>query len=352
MKMEEGGSAPVFLKQVSDVEVWQGDVARLSVTVTGSPTPKILWFFNGVKLTPSADRKLVFAGNDHSLILPYVSMQDEGKYTCMASNVHGEAECSAHLHVQQRVPGAPCFARTPDSVQCAPGFTAVFEYIVAGEPCPNVEWFKGTKQLFSDARHSVAHHPDGSGSLTVWECMEEDTGLYTCRAVSTLVSAPSCSLSLGNLEKQHKLYSPPPDNNEPLYFAEALPPTFLTRPESITTFVGKSAKFLCTVSGTPVIDVAWQKDGTTISPSDHYKISKVENKHQDTEITSSAKYTIHFAEGSASLEIKHLDASDAGVYICRATNSAGSKDSSSTLFIKGLAICFKILVFFFFFFFV
>lgn len=61
---------------------------------------------------------------------------------------------------------------------------------------------------------------------------------------------------------------------------------------------------------------------------------------QDTEITSSAKYTVHFAEGSASLEIKHLDASDAGVYICRATNSAGSKDSSSTLFIKGLAICF------------
>uniref|UniRef100_A0A8B9VM18 Ig-like domain-containing protein n=1 Tax=Anas zonorhyncha TaxID=75864 RepID=A0A8B9VM18_9AVES len=176
----------VFLKQVSDVEVWQGDVARLSVTVTGSPTPKILWFFNGVKLTPSADRKLVF---------------DEGKYTCMASNVHGEAECSAHLHVQQRVPGAPCFARTPDSVQCAPGFTAVFEYIVAGEPCPNVEWFKGTKQLFSDARHSVAHHPDGSGSLTVWECMEEDTGLYTCRAVSTLGEA-ACSVELLVLPKE------------------------------------------------------------------------------------------------------------------------------------------------------
>lgn len=195
MKMEEGGSAPVFLKQVSDVEVWQGDVARLSVTVTGSPTPKILWFFNGVKVTPSADRKLVFAGNDHSLILPYVSMQDEGKYTCMASNVHGEAEGSAHLHVRQRVPGAPCFARAPDSVQCAPGFTAVFEYTVAGEPCPNVEWFKGTKQLFSDARHSVAHHPDGSGSLTVWECMEEDTGPYTCRAVSTLGEA-ACSVEL------------------------------------------------------------------------------------------------------------------------------------------------------------
>lgn len=118
------------------------------------------------------------------------------------------------------------------------------------------------------------------------------------------MSAPSCSLSLGNLEKQHKLYSPPPDNNEPLYFAEALPPTFLTRPESITTFVGKSAKFLCTVSGTPVIDVAWQKDGTTISPSDHYKISKVENKHV--------------------LEISLLTTSDRGVYTCKASNKFGA----------------------------
>uniref|UniRef100_A0A8B9I2M8 Ig-like domain-containing protein n=1 Tax=Anser brachyrhynchus TaxID=132585 RepID=A0A8B9I2M8_9AVES len=338
MKMEEGGSAPVFLKQVSDVEVWQGDVARLSVTVTGSPTPKILWFFSDVKLTPSSDCKLVFAGNDHSLILPYVGMQDEGKYTCMASNVHGEAACSAHLHVRQRVPGAPCFARAPDSVQCAPGFTAVFEYTVAGEPCPDVEWFKGTERLFSDARHSVSHNPDGSGSLTVWECMEEDTGLYTCRAVSTLGEAQqlkhNCQAALGLW--LHRCSCPKSESS--LRRRKALPPTFLTRPESITTFVGKSAKFLCTVSGTPVIEVAWQKDGTTISPSDHHKISKVENKHQDTEITSSAKYTIHFAEGSASLEIKHLDASDAGVYICRATNSAGSKDSSSTLFIKGLAM--------------
>lgn len=201
-KMEEGGSAPVFLRQVSDVEVWQGDVARLSVTVTGSPTPKIQWFFNGVKLTPSTDCKLVFAGNDHSLILPYAGMQDEGKYTCTASNVHGEATCSAHLHVQQRAQGAPCFARVPESVQCAPGFTAVFEYTVAGQPCPDVEWFKGNEQLFLDARSFVAHHPDGSGSLTVQECTEEDTGLYICRAVNSLGEAV-CSAELLVLPEEH-----------------------------------------------------------------------------------------------------------------------------------------------------
>lgn len=68
--------------------------------------------------------------------------------------------------------------------------------------------------------------------------------------------------------------------------------------------MGKSAKFLCTVSGTPVIDVAWQKDGTTISPSDHHKISKVENKHV--------------------LEISLLTTSDRGIYTCKASNKFGA----------------------------
>lgn len=62
-------------------------------------------------------------------------------------------------------------------------------------------------------------------------------------------------------------------------------------------------------------------------------------KH-DKEITSSAKYAIRYEEGSASLDIKHLDTNDAGVYSCRATNSAGGKESHGTLTIKGLTSSF------------
>ncbi|XP_010009387.1 PREDICTED: titin-like [Nestor notabilis] len=227
MKME-AGQAPVFLKQVSNVEVWQGDVARLSVTVTGSPTPKVQWFFNSMKLASSTECKVVFAGNDHSLILPYAGVQDEGEYTCVASNEHGETTCSAHLHVRQRIPGVPCFTRKPDSMRCARGFTAVFEYTVAGEPCPDVLWFKGTEQLFPDARRSVAHHPDGSGSLIVQECMEEDTGLYTCKAVSALGEA-ICSAELLVLPEEHAVRRQSPalkhsavaEDQSPLSYEEA-----------------------------------------------------------------------------------------------------------------------------------
>uniref|UniRef100_A0A8C0VNG8 Ig-like domain-containing protein n=1 Tax=Cyanistes caeruleus TaxID=156563 RepID=A0A8C0VNG8_CYACU len=350
MKIEDEGKAPVFLKQVSDVEVWQGDVARLSVTVTGSPTPKIQWFLNSTKLIPCTDCKLVFAGNDHSLILPYAGVQDEGEYTCVASNVHGETSCSAQLHVRQRKPGFPCFAREPDSVRCAPGFTAVFEYTVVGKPCPDVLWSKGSEQLFSDARHSIAHRPDGSGSLTVWDCVEEDTGLYTCRAVSALGEA-TCSAELLVLPKERVV---------------TLEPAELVK--------GTNPILQCEVAGTGPFEISWYKDKKQIRSSKKYRLTS-QKAVISLEVSSfnsadvgeyecvianevgkcmcSATYILkgqdwekpyfiklHFAEGSASLEIKHLDANDAGVYICRATNSAGSKESSSTLFIKGLAICF------------
>lgn len=227
MKIEEEGKAPVFLKQISDVEVWQGDVARLSVTVTGSPTPKIQWFFNSRKLTPSTDCKLVFASNDHSLILPYAGVQDEGEYTCMASNVHGETS-SAQLHVCQGKPGFPGFAREPDSVQCAPGCRAVFEYTMVGKPCPNLLWSKGSQQLCSGARHSIAQHPDGLGSLTMWDCVQEYTVLYTCRAVSALGEAMS-SAELLVLPEEHAVcrqnlalqHSAVAEDQNPLFYKEA-----------------------------------------------------------------------------------------------------------------------------------
>lgn len=58
------GHVPIFIKEASNAEISVGDVAKLSVTVTGIPKPKIQWFFNGVMLTPSADYKFVFDGNE------------------------------------------------------------------------------------------------------------------------------------------------------------------------------------------------------------------------------------------------------------------------------------------------
>uniref|UniRef100_A0A7M4F6I8 Ig-like domain-containing protein n=1 Tax=Crocodylus porosus TaxID=8502 RepID=A0A7M4F6I8_CROPO len=190
LKVEtEEGSVPVFLKHVSSVEVRQGDVARLSVVVTGSPKPKVEWFFGGVKLMSSTDYTFVFEGNDYSLIIPYARAADQGEYTCTASN-------SGKWEVGRGVgPFPPCFVKEPESAECARGLAAVFEYSVRGEPAPQVRWFRGNRQIFPSGSHTVLHHADGSGSLTVRECQGEDAGLYTCQAWSPLGEA-ACSAEL------------------------------------------------------------------------------------------------------------------------------------------------------------
>lgn len=96
-------------------------------------------------------------------------------------------------------------------------------------------------------------------------------------------------------------------------FAEAYPPTFLSRPKSLTTFVGKAAKFLCTVTGTPVIETIWQKDGAALSPSPNRKISDAENKHV--------------------LELSNLTIQDRGVYSCKASNKFGADICQAELII-------------------
>ena len=195
------GNAPVFIKEVSNAEISIGDVAKLFVTVIGIPTPQIQWFFNGTVVTPSADYKFVFDGNDHSLIILFTKLEDEGEYTCIASNEYGQAMCSAYLKVNPEAKGheepesaeeksleklqGPCppyFLKELKPVRCMQGLPAIFEYTVLGEPAPTVLWFKENKQLCTNVYYTVIHNPDGSGTFIVNDPQKEDVGLYVCKA--------------------------------------------------------------------------------------------------------------------------------------------------------------------------
>lgn len=195
------GSAPVFIKEMSNAEISIGDVAKLFVSVIGIPTPQIQWFFNGAMLTPSADYKFLFDGNDHSLIILFTKLEDEGEYTCIASNEYGQAMCSAYLKINSEAEGheepesaeeksleklqGPCppsFLKELKPVHCVPGLPAIFEYMVLGEPAPTVLWFKENKQLCTNVYYTIIHNPDGSGTFIVNDPQKEDGGLYVCKA--------------------------------------------------------------------------------------------------------------------------------------------------------------------------
>uniref|UniRef100_A0A8C8R9U8 Ig-like domain-containing protein n=1 Tax=Pelusios castaneus TaxID=367368 RepID=A0A8C8R9U8_9SAUR len=372
----EGGIVPVFLRHVSNAEISLGDVAKLSVTVTGNPKPKIQWFFNGVKLTSSTDYKLVFDGSDYSLIILYTKSEDEGEYTCIASNKYGETACSK-----------------VEPAQCAQGLPVVFEYAVLGEPGPEVQWFKGSHLIFSDVYYTVVHSPDGSGSLMVNACRREDEGLYTCKALNPLGEA-TCSAELlvlpatpgafqgrdqsvirleCQVDEDRKVTVAwnkdgnkiPPGKDYKIYFEDKIasldiplaklkdsgnyvctasneagssstsatvtirgkflsflnlslePPSFVKKVDpSYLLTPGESAHLQSKIKGSPEIQVTWFKNNKEIRESNTYKMS--------------------FVNSVAALVISEVKVEDSGSYSCEAVNDAGGDSCSTEIVVKGL----------------
>eukprot|EP00079_Xenopus_tropicalis_P031843 XP_017945614.1 PREDICTED: obscurin-like protein 1 [Xenopus tropicalis] len=83
-----------------------------------------------------------------------------------------------------------------------------------------------------------------------------------------------------------------------------LPPHFLLTPVSQRLCRGQSGELTCKVSGVPEPTIRWEKDGRSLDElcdGSHYRLSP----------------------GGHTLSISRVHPPDAGVYVCRATNTAG-----------------------------
>uniref|UniRef100_A0A803JL31 Ig-like domain-containing protein n=1 Tax=Xenopus tropicalis TaxID=8364 RepID=A0A803JL31_XENTR len=80
---------------------------------------------------------------------------------------------------------------------------------------------------------------------------------------------------------------------------------------------GESTFFQCQITGTPEIKVTWYLDGNDISD----------------------KHRISFVDGIATLEITDSDIGDSGIYVCEASNEAGSESCSIDVKVKGSFFC-------------
>lgn len=106
-----------------------------------------------------------------------------------------------------------------------------------------------------------------------------------------------------------------------------MPPTFTKSLKRIDGNIGNDISMECKLSGSQPMTISWFKD--------------------DQEIATGAKFQPEFKDSSATLTIIRLEKADSGVYKCRATNSAGFKESSGTLYVKGSECSAYVLLLFF-----
>ncbi|KAK3552761.1 hypothetical protein QTP86_022346 [Hemibagrus guttatus] len=94
-------SKPEFIKTPFDLTVIEESSVQLVCCITGYPDPEVLWLRDDEVLEEQDSSVQVDYEEDGMCVLTLdsVSLQHSGTYTCKATNIHGEALCSATITV-------------------------------------------------------------------------------------------------------------------------------------------------------------------------------------------------------------------------------------------------------------
>lgn len=94
---------PEFIKELKDLEVKEGDPARLKCKLKADPAPAIEWLVDDDKIRKSNRIHFEFDGENATLFITTTYPEDEGEYTCKASNVAGSELTRAELIVNGKL---------------------------------------------------------------------------------------------------------------------------------------------------------------------------------------------------------------------------------------------------------
>ncbi|XP_064423973.1 basement membrane-specific heparan sulfate proteoglycan core protein isoform X12 [Latimeria chalumnae] len=263
--------SPPAVKVSPQVEVKgpRGTV-EFTCSVSGEPQPTIQWVKDGSDLPPNHKVK------DGVLRIENLARSNEGVYTCMASNIFGQAEDSAKLTIKA-LPRVMINVRT--SIQTVlVGNSVEFECLAIGDPKPRVSWSRVGGTMSPDIKIQ-------GGMLKIERVRESDAGQYRCTATN----------DVGTVQSQVILY------------VQTIP-QIAAQPEMKEITAGSVAVFPCMATGFPVPEVTWAK--------------------MEGEIPRGA-----FVENNI-LTIPSVNPEHAGTYVCTATNRQGKVTAFTMLKVR------------------
>ncbi|XP_058997342.1 hemicentin-2 [Mustela lutreola] len=248
----------------------EGVPASLPCVASGVPTPTITWTKETNVLNSGGLHYNV--SKDGTLVIVRPSPQDAGAYVCTATNAVGfssqEMRLSVNTEPRIRVNGSHD-AEEPLRVTAKAGEEVTLDCEAQGSPPPLVTW---TKDFLPVPSVTDRHRLLPSGSLRLAQAQVSDSGLYRCMASNPAGSASQCY----DLEVQ-------------------VPPQVQLGPRVLKVLAGEILDLNCVAEGSPEPRLNWSKDGVTLQGG-------------------GPAGSVHFSV---------IQTSDAGVYRCEASNSAG-----------------------------
>ncbi|XP_059134915.1 neuronal cell adhesion molecule isoform X24 [Peromyscus eremicus] len=159
--------------------------ALLDCAFFGSPLPTIEWF-KGTK--GSALHEDIYVLHDNgTLEIPVAQKDSTGTYTCVARNKLGMAKNEVHLEIKDPTR----IIKQPEYAVVQRGSKVSFECKVKHDNTliPTIMWLKDNGELPNDERFSV-----DKDHLVVTDVSDDDGGMYTCAANTTLDSVSASAV--------------------------------------------------------------------------------------------------------------------------------------------------------------
>uniref|UniRef100_A0A673FZ41 Obscurin like cytoskeletal adaptor 1a n=1 Tax=Sinocyclocheilus rhinocerous TaxID=307959 RepID=A0A673FZ41_9TELE len=206
--------------------------------------------------------------------------------------------------------GAPRVLGYPRPVLVKCGTDAVLKCQIGGDPQLDVIWERKNESILPEGRYHITQ--DGKVySLYISGVTMEDAGQYICRAKNNIGETYAAATLKVEEELQQTQPAPPPQQNE-------VKPHFLIKPLSLRVDRGEDAAFSCKLSGEPLPQVVWEKDGKQLN-----------------EIYESSHYHVGQQDGGwFQLKIFRTRAPDGGVYMCKAINKYGEAMTGAVLLVE------------------
>ncbi|XP_031414919.1 obscurin-like protein 1a [Clupea harengus] len=243
--------------------------------------------------------------------------------------------------------GAPRVLGYPRPVAVRDGMDAQLKCQIGGDPQPDVVWERKNVPLLSEGRYSISQ--EGKAYFLCISCVTaEDSGQYICKAKNSIGETCAAAMLKVENESQEVLVVPPPQpqsqlqqqplqngNIEPeqqlqrdpkaeqqqqkeLDFENRDRPRFLIKPLSLRVDRGEDAAFSCKLTGEPLPEVIWEKDGKRLKEifeSSHFRVCEQDG-------------------GWYQLKVFRTRAPDGGVYTCRAANEHGQTVAGAVLLVE------------------
>ncbi|XP_028657843.1 microfibrillar-associated protein 3-like [Erpetoichthys calabaricus] len=95
----DSGRAPLSISRIHQIIAREGNSALIDCNVTGDPIPHFQWYNSNGNLLDSGENGKWWILDNGILNITSITFDDRGKYTCVATNVHGSTNYTVTLRV-------------------------------------------------------------------------------------------------------------------------------------------------------------------------------------------------------------------------------------------------------------